>query len=189
MNTNEFDKKVQCGKDFAAVRILDNCEELKVGNIFLTSTANSNDRLAFCKIENIGVHAADKTGVKVGDYVMIDRLATFSHTSPVACLKYDSIICFSNADNTEYYPLKDMLFAEPADNEDIVKVNNIYLQNPEDKLNIGTVTKLNFESSDEYPFAIGDDVMLTKGADVVHVNGKTIHIYKKDMIICKIERT
>ena len=38
-----------------------------------------------------------------------------------------------------------------------------------------------------YPFKPGDHVMLTKGADVVESHGKTMYIYKKDMVVCKIQ--
>lgn len=187
MTITEFDKKLQCGNDFVAVRIIENCETLKIGNIWLPDRSKANGRLAFCKIEDIGINAKDKTGCKIGDYVMIDRLATFSHTFPVACLKYDSVICIANESNSEFFPLKDMLFVEPDDKNEISKVGNVYLLNPEDKLNLGKITKINFASSDDYPFNVGDHVMLTRGADEVQFGETKVYIYKKDMIICKID--
>lgn len=187
MNITEFDKRLQCGNDFVAVRIIENCDELKIGNIYLPDQSKANGRLAFCIIENIGKTAKEKTSCNVGNYIMIDRLATFSHTSPVACLKYDSIICLTNKDNNDFYPLKDMLFVEPDDKDNVAKIGNIYMLNPEDKLNLGKITKINFNKSDEYPFEVGQHVMLTKGADEVQFGEKKVYIYKKDMIICKIE--
>lgn len=170
------------------MRIIENCDELKIGNIVVTDSTAANDRLAFCKVESIGKAAAEKTGCITGDYVMIDRLATFAHTTPVACLKYDSVICKANETNTEYFPLTGMLFVERDDPDEVSKVGNIYMMNPEDKLNVGTVTKVNFETSVEFPFAVGDKVMMSKGADEVQVGEKKIYIYKKDMIVCKIEK-
>lgn len=186
MTNVEFDEKVKCGSEYVAVRIIENCDELKIGNIVVTDSTSANDRLAFCKVEDIGKDAADRTGCAAGDYVMIDRLATFAHTAPVACLKYDSVICKANESNTEYSPLKDMLFVERDDNEEVAKVGNIYMMNPDEKLNVGTVTKVNFEASEEFPFVPGDKVMLSKGADEVQVGDKKIYIYKREMIVCKI---
>ena len=187
MTTTNFEKKVDCGNDFVAVKIIENCEELKVGNIYLPSTTEQNTRLAFCQVQSVGKNAADKTGCKIGDYVMIDRLATFGHTSPIACLKYDSVICFTNETKSEFFPLKDMLFVEPDEKEDISNVNGIFVMNYAEKLNLGTVTKIGFEKSEAYPFDVGDKVMMTKGADIVTFGEVKVYIYKKDMIICKVE--
>jgi len=188
MTNVEFNEKVKCGSEYVAVRIIENCDELKIGNIVVTDSTSANDRLAFCQVEDIGKDAAEKTGCAAGDYVMIDRLATFAHTAPVACLKYDSVICKANETNTEYFPLKGMLFVEKDDNDEVAKVGNIYMMNPDEKLNVGTVTKVNFETSAEFPFAVGDKVMMSKGADEVQVSDKKIYIYKKEMIVCKIEK-
>ena len=35
MEIIKFDEKVQCGPEFVALRLLDNCDDLKVGNIWL----------------------------------------------------------------------------------------------------------------------------------------------------------
>lgn len=35
MTTIQFDKKLECGPEFVAVRIIENGEDLKVGNIWL----------------------------------------------------------------------------------------------------------------------------------------------------------
>jgi len=148
MNTIEFKHEVKCGNDFIAVEIIDNAEELKYGNIFLPSSTGSNARLAFCQIKDIGQNAAEKTGCKTGDYVMIDRLSTFSHTAPIATLKYDSLICLANENGNEYFPLKDMMFVEPEDKDDITNVNGIYVQDFEGKLRLGKVIKTNFKADD-----------------------------------------
>ena len=187
MTNTEFNKIVTCGNDFVAVKIIENCENLQIGNIYLPQTTEQNSRLAFCQVQSVGKTSSEKLGIKEGDFVMIDRLSTFGHTAPIACLKYDSVICLTNEDKSDFFPLKDMLFVEPEDKDDVAKVGNIFMLNPQDKLNLGKITKMNLEKSEEYPFEVGQKVMLTKGADVVQFGEVTIHIFKKDMIICTIE--
>lgn len=187
MTTIEFDKKLTCGPEFVAVRILENCEELKIGSIWLPQSAEANSRLAFAIIENVGSKAAEEYNIKVGDYVMFDRLSTFAHTAPVAVMRYNNVICLTNKDRSEFFPLKNMLFVEMDEKEDITKVNNIYVKGYADKLHTGTILKMNCEESLNLPFAEGDKIMLTKGADVVTIGEHTIRIYKHDMIVAKIE--
>lgn len=176
-----------CGPEYVSVRIIENCDELKVGSIWLPQTAEANGRLAFAKVENVGHIAAEKHGLKEGDYVMIDRLATFAHTAPVAALKYDSVICFADKDQAEYSPLKNMLFVEPDEKEDMTKVDNIYVMNYADKLKLGTITKMNCDEALKLPFKVGDKVLLAKGGDHVQVNGRDLFIYKHDMIVATVE--
>ena len=187
MTTTEFNKKVDCGSDFFAVRIIENCDTLKIGNIYIPQQAETNTRLAHCVVESVGKTAGEKTGCKVGDYVMIDRLSTYGHTSPVACLKYDSVICKTNEDKSDFFPLKDMMFVEPDEKEGLTNVGGVFVANYADKLRLGKVTKVGFEKTDEYPFEVGQHVMLTRGADVVQFGEVKISIYKKDMIICSVE--
>lgn len=188
MTTIDFDKKLVCGPEFVAVRIIDNCEDLKVGNIWLPQSAESNGRLARAVVENVGSKAAEEYGLAVGDIVMIDRLSTFAHTAPVAALKYNNVICKTNIDGTEYFPLKNMLFVEPERKDDMAKVNSIYVPGSYDgKLNLGTITKMNCDEELKLPFKVGDKVMLTKGADVVQINQTKLYIYKHDMIVATVE--
>ena len=127
MNIIEFDKKVECGAEFVALRILDNCDQLKSGNIWLPDTAGANNRLAFCRIENCGAKASEEYGIKAGDYVMIDRLSTFAHTAPVCLVKYNNVICLTDEKNQEYRPLRNMLFVEPDEKDGVTKVGGIYV--------------------------------------------------------------
>ena len=187
MNVIQFDKKCKCGSEFVCVRILENCDNLKVGGIWLPTGAMANDRLAFCIIEDVGDKAAAEYGLDVGDYVLIDRLSTFAHTYPVALLKYNSVIMKTNKDRTEHYPLRNMLFVEPDEKEAVSNVGGIYLTNYDEKLNLGTILKCNFDKTADVPFKEGDRVMLVKGGDVVQLGEKTIYIYKHDMVICTIE--
>lgn len=187
MTTIEFDKKLKCGSEFAAVRVLANEDEVSVGGIYLPDSFQENGRMAFCLIEDIGKIAAEKTGVKVGDYVMIDRLSTFAWTAPTAALKYDSIICKTNSSRSDYFPLEGSMFVEPDTKDDVTDVNGIYVTNYAKRLNTGIVTKVGFDKCDEYPFGVGDRVMLVKGGDKVQFGERTIHIFKKEMIVCTIE--
>lgn len=118
---------------------------------------------------------------------MIDRLSTFAHTSPVAALRYNNVICLTDENQSEYFPVKNMLFVEPEKKEDFCKVDNIYVKDYDGKLNIGTITKMNCDENLKLPFKVNDKVMLTKGADVVNVNETTLYIYKHDMIVATIK--
>jgi co-chaperonin GroES (HSP10) len=185
MNTIEFDKKVKCGPEFVALRIIDNGEQLKVGNIWMLDSSDANGRLAHCVIEDCGETAAKEYGLKAGDYVMIDRLSTFAHTAPVCVTRYNNVICLTDEKKTSFAPLRGMVFVEPDQKEEISNVGGVYVRDYDEKLNLGTVTDMNVED-EGYPFKAGDRVMVTKGADAVEVGDRTLFIYKKDMLICKI---
>lgn len=186
MTTLKFDKKVECGPEFVALRILENCDQLKVGNIWLPEMTGSNARLAHCVVENCGSKASSEYGIKDGDYVMIDRLSTFAHTAPVCLCRYNNVICLTNADKSEFHPLKDMVFVEPDEKKAVAKLENIYVPGDyDDKLNTGTVTDINVQDP-AYHFKKGDSVLVTKGADVMELGERKVYIYKKDMLICRI---
>lgn len=187
MTTIKFDKKMICGNDYVAVEVLDVMNELKVGNIYLPDSHGENGRLARCKVTNVGCNAKDKLGIDVGDYVMVDRLSTFAWTAPSAVLKYDSVIAKTNADASEYFPLKDCAFIEPEEKSNQTEVNGVIVLNYDKRLNLGTIVKKNFDKTDEYPFDIGDKVMLVKGGDVMAFGNTKVFIWKKDMIICTVE--
>lgn len=187
MTTIQFDKKLKCGSDYVAVTVLDTQNEMKVGNIYLPDSYQENGRLAHCKVEDVGVNAEEKLGIKPGDYVMIDRLATFAWTAPSAALKYDSVIAKTNADMSDFFPLKDTLFVEPDEKSEETKFNNIVLINYDKRLNLGTITKMGFDTSDKYPFKPGDHVMLVRGGDLIDTGSTKVHIFKKDMIVCTVE--
>ena len=183
----EFDKKLVCGPEYAAVRIIDNCEDLAIGNILIASNVDANGRLAHALVENVGSEVKEKFGIDVGDYVMIDRLSTFAHTAPVAALKYDGIICKTNATKTEFYPMRNMLFVEPIENEAATDVGGFLVPGLTDRLRTGKITAMNCDDSLKLPFKIGDTVMLSKGGDHVQFGTVDIMIYKHDMIVATIE--
>lgn len=186
MNLIKFDKKVICGPEFVAVRIIENCDELKMGNIWLPGKIEANARIAYCIIEDVGSSAAREYGLKTGDYVVIDRLSTFAHTYPVACLKYNNVICKTNSTFSEFYPLRNMAFVEPDHKDGPDNVGGIYVNNYAEKLHTGTITNINCEADLDLPFEIGDKVMLTKGADIVDLGNTQLYIYKHDMLIAKV---
>lgn len=187
MTTIKFDKKLKCGNDFVAITVIETFNELKIGNIYLADSIAANQRLAFCKVDDVGVNAKKILGIEVGDYVMIDRLATFAWTAPNAVLKYDSVICKTNDTMTDFYPLKDVAFIEPDIKSDTTDINGVLVTNYDKRLNTGTISKMGFDTSNEYPFKVGDKVMLVKGGDEVSLGKTKIFIYKKDMIVCTIE--
>lgn len=185
MNLIKFDKKCVCGPEYVCVRILDNAEELKIGNIVLSDSSRNNSRLAYCIIENVGWKAAEEYGLAAGDYVLIDRLSTFAHTSPVAILKYNSVIVKTNKEQSEFWPLRNMIFVIPDPKPSISKVNNIYLPSSYDeKLRMGRIVKLNLDEDLKSPFKIGDHVFLSTHADTVEVPGVTFLIYKHEHLLC-----
>lgn len=186
MNTIQFDKKCKCCPEFVCVRILDNCDDLKVGSIYLPSTSQANSRLAHCIIEDVGSEAHEKYGLNVGDYVMIDRLSTYVHTAPIALLKFNNVILKTNKDKSEFWPLKNMIFVEPDKHEAETNLGGIVVPNYAERLNTGTVTKMNCDAELNLGIEVGDKVLVTKGADVVQLGTTTLNIFKHDMIICKI---
>lgn len=187
MTTIKFDKKLKCGNDFVAVTVIDTSDELKIGNIYVADSIGANSRMAFCKVDDVGAHAKEILGIEIGDYVMIDRLATFAWTAPSAALKYDSVICKTNEDRSEFFPLKDVVFVDPTEKSDTTSINGILVTNYDKRLNTGTITKMGFETSEAYPFNVGDKVMLVKGGDQVNIGSTSIYIYKKDMLVCTVE--
>lgn len=187
MTNIQFDKTLKCGADFVSVKIIENGEQQHYGNIILPDTYEANGRLAFAEVMDVGVNAHEKLGIVVGDYVMIDRLATFAHTAPSAALKYDSVICKANKDKSDFFPLKDTLFVENDQKDETINVGGVYVQNYADRLNTGTILKVGFEANESYPFNVGDHVMMVKGGDMIKLSDKVVHIFKKDMIVCTIE--
>ena len=181
----QFDKKVKCGPEFVALRILDKCDKIEFGGIYLPQTTATNMRLGFYVIEDIGSKASEETGLSVGDYVLADRLSSFAHTEPVCLMKYNNIICLTNKDRSKYMPLRNQVFVEHDKKEDVSNVGGVYVQNYTAKLNTGTIISINADDDAALPFEVGDKVMLVKGGDQIDLGDTTFTIYKPDMLICK----
>lgn len=188
MNTISFDKKVICGPEFVALRIIDNLNDMQLDGVWLPDTVEANNRLAHCIIENVGSKAAEEYGIKIGDYVMIDRLSTFAHTSPVCMCRYNNIICKTNKDRSEYHPLRNMLFVELDEKNNVSNVDGVYIENYANKLNIGYITdeNLDIDIKETVGFNLGDRIVMTKGPDIVSIGDRLLYIYKHDMIVCKV---
>ena len=188
MNTISFDKKVICGPEFVALRIIDNLNDMQLDGVWLPDTVEANTRLAHCIIENVGSKAAEEYGIKIGDYVMIDRLSTFAHTSPVCMCRYNNVICKTNKDRSEYHPLRNMLFVELDEKNNVSNVDGVYIENYANKLNIGYITdeNLDIDIKETVGFNLGDRVVMTKGPDIVSIGDRLLYIYKHDMIVCKV---
>jgi hypothetical protein len=188
MNTISFDKKVICGPEFVALRIIDNLNDMQLDGVWLPDTVEANTRLAHCIIENVGSKAAEEYGIKIGDYVMIDRLSTFAHTSPVCMCRYNNVICKTNKDRSEYHPLRNMLFVELDEKNNVSNVDGVYIENYANKLNIGYITdeNLDIDIKETVGFNLGDRIVMTKGPDIVSIGDRLLYIYKHDMIVCKV---
>lgn len=188
MNTISFDKKVICGPEFVALRIIDNLNDMQLDGVWLPDTVEANNRLAHCIIENVGSKAAEEYGIKIGDYVMIDRLSTFAHTSPVCMCRYNNVICKTNKDRSEYHPLRNMLFVELDEKNNVSNVDGVYIENYANKLNIGYITdeNLDIDIKETVGFNLGDRIVMTKGPDIVSIGDRLLYIYKHDMIVCKV---
>lgn len=187
MDTIEFDKKVKCGPEYVALRIIENCDELKSGNIWLMDMTDANARLAHCVIEDVGVKASEEYGIKAGDYVMIDRLSTFAHTAPVCLCRYNNVICLTDKERKEFRPLRNMVFVD-QEKPDASVVKGVWVPSGYgDKLNIGTVTAINCDADFNLPFKEGDKVLLAKGGDVMELGDRKVWIYKHDMLVCRID--
>lgn len=186
MTTTKFNKKVECCTEYVAIKILDNGDEIKVGNIYIPPTAESNSRLGFGIIESVGPDANEKYGLVVGDYVLFDRLSSFGHTAPICMLRYNNVICLTNKDRTEFKPLKNMCFVEPNKTDPVTEMSGIFVPNYKDKLNTGKVISTNF-TGDNIPVKVGDTIVLSSGADVVKLGTQDIRIYKSDMIVAVVK--
>lgn len=184
MGIIQFDKKVKCGPEFVALRMIDKINTLKMGDIYIPQTTGENMRLGHYVIEDIGSKASEETGLSVGDYVLADRLSSFAHTEPVCLMKFNNVICKTDKERSCYIPLRNQVFVKHDQKEDVSNVGGVYVQNYTAKLNTGTIVSINADDKN-LPFAIGDKVMLVKGGDQIDLGDMSFTIYKPDMLICK----
>ena len=181
-----FDAKVECGPEYVALRELDHKNEIKVGNLVLSNHSMANEKLAKYKVESVGSVAAKEYGLKIGDYVLADKCASFYHSYPVSLFKYNNVIAKANEDFSEFKPVKNTIFV--AEDEFNKVYGNFMVNANSDHIRTGTIVDMNISEDDfnDYPFKVGDHVMLVKGGDVISMNGKHMFIFKPDMLICKI---
>lgn len=183
-----FDEKCVPNNDYVVIRIIDNANEVKVGGIVLAESSFSNEKLAFGKIEAVGKTAHEKYGLEEDQYCLFDRLATFYHTEPICIVKYENVIVLTNADRSDYFPVKGTLFVDETKDEAYENKKGVFVvETAEDAMHLGKITAMWLSEDDAFPFAIGDKVMLVKGADHVQLNGRSIFVYKPESVIVKIE--
>lgn len=186
MITTYFNEECIPNNDYVVIRIVDNAQLLKAGNIILAESSFENEKLAFGKIEAVGKNAAKEYLLKPGQYCLFDRLATFYHTEPICVVKYNNVIVLTNETRSEYTPVGGTLFVEEIksayDNKKGVFVSTA----DENQLHVGIITQMNLHQDSDFPFVVGDKVMLTKGADHVKLGTKMIFVYKPESVIVKL---
>ena len=186
MTTIFFDEKCIPNNDYVVIRIVDNAQLLKAGNILLAESAFENEKLAFGKIEAVGKNAAKEYKLEPGQYCLFDRLATFYHTAPVCVVKYNNVIVLTNETRSEYWPVGGTLFVEEQ-KDSVVEKKGVFVANTEEnQFHVGVITQMNLHEDDDFPFAVGDKVMLMKGADHVKLGTRTVFVYKPESILVKL---
>lgn len=186
MVTIHFDEKCVPNHDYVVIRVVDNAQLLKAKNIILSENAFSNEKLAFGKIEAVGKNAAREYKLEPGQYCLFDRLATFYHTEPVCVVKYNNVIVLTNENRSDYFPVGSTLFVDET-KEAYENKKGVFVANTEEsEIHSGVISKMNLLETQDFPFSIGDKVMLTKGADHVTIDGKQFFIYKPESVIVKI---
>lgn len=179
-----FNEKVKCGADYVALRVIENGSKIESDGILISESGFSNSKLGFYQIEDIGETGKKEYGLKVGDYVLADRLSIFYKSEPIGIIKYNNIIVKTNESKTEFFPLKNMCFIKKSIKKTSEK-DGILVVNNNTELQIGEITAKNMVDV-EFPFDVGDKVLLTKGADVIQLGSSEVFIYKHDMILCQI---
>lgn len=184
--TIHFDKKCIPASEYVVLRVIDRNDNMALGGILISEGSYSNDRLGFYRVEEVGEKAAEEYGLKKGDYVLADRLAQVYKTSPIAVMKYVNVIVRTNADNTQYSPLKNMVFVKDEKNT-TQNVGGILVNNYSAQVRVGEVVAMNIDDSVRVPFKVGDRVMLSKGGDSFQIGTEHVFIYKHDMIVCVVK--
>lgn len=185
-DTIEFNEKCIPAPEYVILNVIDRHDKFNVEGLVLPTSAYQNERLGFYQIIDIGRVAAEEYGLKVGDYVVADRLAQCYKTRPVAVMKYTNIIAKTDSENKTFSPLRNMVFVKDYANR-TTDVGGFLVTNYKKQLNIGEVVAMNVDDDVEVPFKKGDFVMLSKGGDSFHIGMEHVFIYRYDMIVCKVE--
>lgn len=188
----EFNNNVICAKEFIALKIIDNKDDLEFdGGIVVPNSFAENERLAFGEIINIGETAGKQTGLTVGDFVMFDRLSTFGHTKPIATLHYSNVVYKTDIKGELVKPLRNMICVKSLKQSGFVSEHGVYVSSSySEKLNIGIIIDESYDedSYEKTEFPIGTKIILTKGADYVSTGTTDSYVllYKKEQIVCKV---
>jgi co-chaperonin GroES (HSP10) len=184
--TINFNKKCIPATDYVVLRVIDRNDNMKMGGILLSKNNFSNERLGFYQVEEVGENAHNEYGLEKGDYVVADRLAQCYPTEPICVMKYVNVIAKTNKDNSQYSPLKNMVFVKDEVNT-TQNINGILVNNYNKSLKIGEVVSMNISDDITVPYKKGDKVMLSKGGDSFQIGTEHVYIYKYDMIVAKVE--
>ena len=184
-DTIEFNKKCVPAREYVVLRVIDRNDSFDVGGILLPSQAFSNERVGFYQVVDLGETAKEEYGLKIGDYVVADRLAQCYKTRPIAVMKYTNIIAKTDEKNETFSPLRNMVFVKD-DPHRATDVGGFLVNNYKKQLNIGEVVAMNVDEDISVPFKVGDNVMISKGGDAFQIGTTHIFIYKYDMIVCKV---
>lgn len=185
-DTIEFNEKCVPAPDYVVLRVIDRNDNFDIGGILMPSSSFSNERVGFYQVVDVGSNAAREYGLKIGDYVVADRLAQCYKTRPIAVMKYTNVIARTDEKNMTFSPLRNMVFVKD-DPHKATDVGGILVNNYNKQLNIGEVVAMNVDKDIEVPFKVGDNVMISKGGDTFQIGTLHIFIYKYDMIVCKVE--
>jgi co-chaperonin GroES (HSP10) len=184
--TINFNKKCTPATDYVVLRVIDRNDNMSLGGILLARSNFSNERLGFYQVEDVGENAHEQYGLEKGDYVVADRLAQCYPTEPICVMKYVNVIARTNKDNSQFSPLKNMVFVKDEQNT-VQNVGGVLVDNYNKSLRIGEVVAMNLSDDIKVPFKKGDKVMLSKGGDSFQVGTEHVYIYKHDMIVAKVE--
>ena len=181
----KFDEQVICGQDYVALREINPGDKIDVNGFVITNSVMQNDKLGVYKVESIGDWASVNSGVKVGDIVYADRLASFYHSSPVALMEIKNVIAKCSSEKAEdILPLRNTIIVEECEQQQ-EDMGGFYVASNSPRT--GIIRDMDIEETRTgYPFKIGDRVMLAKGGDFVAAGGKKLFIFTPDKIICKI---
>ena len=160
---NELDCALTPAPDRIVLREIENTK-VSSGGFFLSDDTMKNSRAAFCKVEAVGKVAAEKTGVKEGDYVFADLLSSHYHTHPVCVIPWQGLILLTdeNKGNLKTFPGY-VLLEQPeekktgfiAQSNEIRKGEIIQIVYPKD-----------LKPEEVPPFKVGDTVMITSKCEV-----------------------
>jgi co-chaperonin GroES (HSP10) len=180
-----YDKQLRIvAKDKVALRAFVKNTERIIGGIYLLEKYDINTRMNKYEITSIGTEAAEETGLKIGDIVCADALSRFYDTFPVSVIKYENIIFRINKEETEIYPLRNMLIVEIDKLEESNRKGVLVLS---DLLPVGTITHINVDKKKKCGLKVGDKVLITNDCDLVVYKGKKVYIFKYDDVIAKVE--
>ena len=193
-----FDKDCEPANDIVVLRILDNDTlSSKDSGFVVGDDMLRNLRVGFYQIVKIGKEAKEMTGLDVGAYVFADKLASFYHTTPICCMRYNALIMESNLEKTKYRALGGRCIVQEV-NESEDKSKGGFVIPTSDEMKIGVIKSITppYEGENNASnFKVGDKVLLTKEErDILHgFKGdgeldptKPILIYKTDAIIAKV---